>query len=204
MSINAGQVKALRDRTGAGMMDCKKALVEMDGDLEKAIEHLRTIGVASAAKKEGRATKDGLVFSYIHPGARLGVLIEVNCETDFVARTEDFQKFVKDLAMHIAAATPVAVRREDVPADLIEGEKRIYAAQAEAEVANKPEKVREKVRDSIVDGRVEKFFAEQVLMEQPYIKEPKLKVQDVVTEVIAKLGENVSVRRFARFGLGEE
>ena len=204
MSINAGQVKALRDRTGAGMMDCKKALVEMDGDLEKAIEHLRTIGVASAAKKEGRATMDGLVFSYIHPGARLGVLIEVNCETDFVARTEDFQKFVKDLAMHIAAATPVAVRREDVPADLIEGEKRIYAAQAEAEVANKPEKVREKVRDSIVDGRVEKFFAEQVLMEQPYIKEPKLKVQDVVTEVIAKLGENVSVRRFARFGLGEE
>ena len=204
MSINAGQVKALRDRTGAGMMDCKKALVEMDGDLEKAIEHLRTIGVASAAKKEGRATKDGLVFSYIHPGERLGVLIEVNCETDFVARTEDFQKFVKDLAMHIAAATPVAVRREDVPADLIEGEKRIYAAQAEAEVANKPEKVREKVRDSIVDGRVEKFFAEQVLMEQPYIKEPKLKVQDVVTEVIAKLGENVSVRRFARFGLGEE
>ncbi len=204
MSISAGQVKVLRERTGAGMMDCKKALVETEGDVEKAIKHLRKIGVASAAKKEGRATKDGLVFSYIHPGSRLGVLVEVNCETDFVARTEHFQVFVKDLAMHIAAAKPVAVRREDVPAELIEGEKQIYAAQAEAEVANKPEKVREKVRDSIVAGRIEKFFAEQVLLEQPYIKEPKIKIQDVITEVIAKLGENVSVRRFARFGLGEE
>ena len=203
MSISAGQVKQLREQTGAGMMDCKKALVETGGDVAKAVEHLRKIGVASAAKKEGRATNDGLIFSYIHPGGRLGVLLEVNCETDFVARTEDFQGFVKDVAMHVAASNPVAVRIEDVPADILEKEKEIYSAQAESEVANKPEKIREKVRESIVTGRLKSFYQENVLLEQPYIKEPKETVQDVVTAIIAKLGENISIRRFARFGLGE-
>ncbi|MFH1681655.1 MAG: translation elongation factor Ts [Candidatus Eisenbacteria bacterium] len=197
MNISAGQVKELRERTGAGMMDCKKALMEKGGDMEKAIEHLRKIGAAVAAKKEGRATKDGLVFSYIHPGGRLGVLVEVNCETDFVARTGDFQSFVKDIAMHIAASSPIAVRREDVSPDLIAKEKEIYEAQASA--SGKPPAVCAKM----VEGRLEKFFQEQVLLEQPFIRDPKVKVQDLVTGMIAKVGENIGVRRFARFGLGE-
>jgi elongation factor Ts len=189
-------VKELRERTGAGMMDCKKALQETGGDMEKAIEHLRKIGAAVAAKKEGRATKDGLIYSYIHPGSRLGVLVEVACETDFVARTADFQAFVKDIAMHIAASSPVAVRREDVPAEIIAKEKEIYEAQAAA--SGKPPAVVEKM----VSGRLEKFYQEQVLLEQPFIRDPKSRVQDLVTAMIAKVGENISVRRFARFGLG--
>lgn len=197
MSISADQVKKLRERTGAGMMDCKKALTEMKGDMEKALEHLRKIGAATAAKKEGRATNDGLIFSYIHPGGRVGVLLEINCETDFVARTEDFQTLCKDVAMHIAASSPVSVRREEVPADVVAGERNIYEAQAEA--SGKPEKVRQKM----VEGRIEKFFGESVLLEQPFIKEPKQKVSDVVSAVIGKLGENITIRRFARFSLGE-
>jgi elongation factor Ts len=196
MDISADRVKELRERTGAGMMDCKKALQETGGDMEKAIEHLRKIGAAVAAKKEGRATKDGLIYSYIHPGSRLGVLVEVACETDFVARTADFQAFVKDIAMHIAASSPVAVRREDVPAEIIAKEKEIYEAQAAA--SGKPPAVVEKM----VSGRLEKFYQEQVLLEQPFIRDPKSRVQDLVTAMIAKVGENISVRRFARFGLG--
>jgi elongation factor Ts len=165
--------------------------------MEKAIDHLRKIGAAVAAKKEGRVTKDGLVYAYIHPGGRLGVLVEVACETDFVARTADFQSFVKDIAMHIAASSPIAVRREDVPAEVVTKEKEIYTAQAAA--SGKPPAVCEKM----VAGRVEKFFQEQVLLEQPFIKDPKLRVQDLVTAMIAKVGENIGVRRFARFGLGE-
>ncbi|MBM3320691.1 MAG: translation elongation factor Ts [Candidatus Eisenbacteria bacterium] len=197
MTISAERVKELRERTGAGMMECKKALVEASGDMEKAVEHLRKIGAAVAAKKEGRATKDGLIFSYIHPGGRLGVLVEVNCETDFVARTADFQTFVKDIAMHIAASSPIAVRREDVPAEVIAKETEIYQAQAAA--SGKPPAVCAKM----VEGRIEKFFEEQVLLEQPFIRDPKTKVRDLVTAMIAKVGENIGVRRFARFGLGE-
>ncbi len=197
MNISADRVKELRARTGAGMMVSKTALTETGGDMDKAVDHLRKIGAAVAAKKEGRATKDGLVYAYIHPGGRLGVLVEVACETDFVARTADFQNFVKDIAMHIAASSPIAVRREDVPADVVEKEKEIFAAQAEA--SGKPPAVREKM----VAGRVEKFFQEQVLLEQPFIRDPKLRVQDLVTAMVAKVGENIGVRRFARFGLGE-
>jgi elongation factor Ts len=197
MNISADRVKELRERTGAGMMDCKKALQETGGDMDKAIEHLRKIGAAVAAKKEGRATKDGLIYSYIHPGSRLGVLVEVACETDFVARTADFQSFVKDIAMHIAASAPVAVRREEVPAELVAKEKEIFEAQAAA--SGKPAAVVEKM----VSGRLEKFYQEQVLLEQPFIRDPKTRVQDLVTAMIAKVGENISVRRFARFGLGE-
>ncbi|MFH1279680.1 MAG: translation elongation factor Ts [Candidatus Eisenbacteria bacterium] len=197
MSISADQVKKLRERTGAGMMDCKKALTEMKGDMDKAVDHLRKIGAATAAKKGGRATNDGLVYSYIHPGGRVGVLLEVNCETDFVARTGEFQTLCKDIAMHVAASSPVAVRREEVAEEVVASERAIYEAQAEA--SGKPEKVREKM----VEGRLEKFFGESVLLEQPFIKEPKQKVSDVVAAVIGKLGENITVRRFARFSLGE-
>jgi len=197
MEISAERVKSLRERTGAGMMDCKKALVASGGDDEKAIEHLRKLGLATAEKKKDRATNDGLVFSYIHPGGRLGVLLEVNCETDFVARTEDFQTLVKDVAMHIAASNPVAVRREDVDAGLVDREKKIYEAQAKE--SGKPPQVMEK----IVTGRMEKFFKENVLLEQAFIKDPDRTVGDVVQAAVGKLGENITVRRFARFGLGE-
>ena len=203
MAITAQQVKELREKTGAGVMDCKAALAEMNGNVEKAIEHLRKSGVLKAAKKADRPTGEGIIASYVHAGAKLAVLVEINCETDFVARTDQFQAFAKDVAMHVVATSPVAVRREDVPADVLEKEKEIYVAQAEKEVANKPEKIRDQVRDKIVDGRVEKYFAESVLLEQPFIKDPNQKVGDVVTAVVAKLGENISVRRFARFGLGE-
>ncbi|NNE07652.1 MAG: translation elongation factor Ts [Gemmatimonadetes bacterium] len=198
MSITASQVKELRDRTGAGFMECKKALSESGGDLEKAMEELRKSGVASAAKKAGRAANEGLVWSYIHPGGRVGVLLEVNCETDFVAKTDDFQNMLKDISMHIAASdpSPIGVRREDIPEELIEKEKKFLTEQARE--SGKPEAVIEKM----IVGRMEKFFAERVLLEQPFVRDDKKTVGTLVTEAVAKLGENIVVRRFARFQLG--
>ena len=197
MAVTAQMVKELRERTGAGMMDCKKVLVETDGDVEKAIEFLRERGLAAAAKKAGRIAAEGLVDSYIHPGGRVGVLVEVNCETDFVAKTEDYQGLVRDIAMQIAAAKPEYVKREEVSADVLEKEKAIYRAQALEE--GKPEKI----VDKIVQGRIEKYYKEVCLLEQPFIKDPDKTVQDVITEAIARIGENISVRRFARFERGE-
>jgi len=197
MEIKSTLVKDLRERTGAGMMDCKKALEESAGDVEKAIEFLRIRGLSKAAKKAGRDTSEGLVFSYIHPGSRIGVLVEVNCETDFVARTDDFQNLVKNLAMHIAAAAPLGVTRDDIPADLLAKEKEVFRAQALEE--GKPAAV----VDKIVQGRIDKFFAEAALMDQVYVKDNDKKVSDLVSEAIAKLGENIKVARFARFQLGQ-
>ena len=190
-------VKDLRQRTGAGVIDCKTALHEAKGDMEGAIEYLRRKGLATAAKKAGRIATDGLVSSYIHAGGKMGVLVEVNCETDFVARTEDFQGFVKNIAMHVAAANPQYIRREDVPAAVIEKEKRIYRDQARD--SNKPEKV----IDKIVEGKLERFFSEVCLLEQTFIRDSDLTVREVLEATIAKVGENISIRRFARFQLGE-
>ena len=197
MEIKSNLVKDLRERTGAGMMDCKKALEESAGDIEKAIEFLRIRGLSKAAKKAGRETSEGLVVSYIHPGNRIGVLLEVNCETDFVARTDDFQNLVKNLAMHIAAAAPLGVTRDDISGDLIAKEKEVFKAQALEE--GKPAAV----VDKIVTGRMDKFFAESALMDQVYVKDNDKKVADLVNEAIAKLGENIKVARFARFQLGQ-
>ena len=197
MEIKSNLVKDLRERTGAGMMDCKKALEESAGDVEKAIEFLRIRGLSKAAKKSGRETSEGLVVSYIHPGNRIGVLLEVNCETDFVARTDDFQNLVKNLAMHIAAAAPLGVTRDDISGDLIAKEKEVFKAQALEE--GKPAAV----VDKIVTGRMDKFFAESALMDQVYVKDNDKKVADLVNEAIAKLGENIKVARFARFQLGQ-
>jgi elongation factor Ts len=196
-AIGAGIVKELRERTGAGMMDCKKALEESAGDIEKAIEYLRVKGLSKAAKKAEREANEGLVVSYIHPGNRIGVLIEVNCETDFVARTDEFQLLVRNLAMHIAAANPLGVSREDIPANLLEKEREVFKAQALEE--GKPAAVVEK----IVQGRIEKFYAEAALMDQVYVRDNEKKVKDLVGEAIAKLGENIKVARFARFQLGQ-
>jgi len=196
--ITAQMVKELREKTGAGMMDCKKALTETGGDFDKAVDYLREKGISKAAGKAGRATKEGLIASYIHPGSKLGVLVEVNCETDFVARTDDFQNFVKDIAMHIAASNPLAVDREEIDPELIEKERSIYRQQAINE--GKPEKI----IDKIVDGKIEKYYSEIVLLEQPFVKDNDKTVKDIVTETIAKLGENMSIRRFVRFRLGEE
>jgi elongation factor Ts len=195
--VSATQVRTLREQTGAGMMDCKRALSESSGDLEKAVVYLREKGLAAAAKRSARAASEGLVASYIHAGGKIGVLIEVNCETDFVARTPEFQTLAKDLAMQVAAASPRWVRREEVPADTIEAERRIYQAQASG--SGKPAAVIEK----IVDGKLVKFFADTCLLEQPFIKDPQQTVGQLVTDAIAKIGENVVVRRFARFQLGE-
>lgn len=197
MGISAKLVKELRERTGAGMMDCKKALIETGGDLDKAIDFLREKGLAAAAKKAGRTASQGLVESYIHGGGRIGVLIEVNCETDFVAKTDDFKVLVRDLAMQVAAARPEYVTREQVPAATIEHERSVLRSQALNE--GKPEKI----IDKMVEGRLEKFYKENCLLEQPYIKNPDVNVQSVVTETVAKIGENIVVRRFARFELGE-
>jgi elongation factor Ts len=196
MSISADVVKELREKTGAGLMDCKRALAESSGDMEKAIDVLRQKGLASAAKKSGRTASQGLIGSYIHMD-KLGVMVEVNCETDFVARTDDFRELVKDIAMHIAAANPVYVSREEVPAETLEREKEIYRAQ----VTNKPPQVVEK----IIEGKLDKFFSDMCLLEQVFIKDPegKKKVKDLISDKIAKVGENVIVRRFARFQLGE-
>jgi elongation factor Ts len=196
--ISAELVKRLRQQTGAGMMDCKKALVECGGNFDEAAAWLRTHGLLAAAKKSGRATGEGLVHAYIHPGGRVGVLIEVNCETDFVARTEDFQTLCKDLAMQVAAAQPRWVRREDVPAADLQREKDILTAQAVNE--GKPEAIARK----IVEGRLGKFYEENCLLDQRFVKNPDRTVAQVVQEAIAKLGENIVVRRFCRFALGEE
>lgn len=195
-AISAQLVKTLRERTGAGMLDCQKALRESAGDLEKAIVYLREKGISAAAKKAGRTAADGQIGSYIHAGGKLGVLIEVNCETDFVARTDDFQLLVKSLAMQVAAASPPPefVEREQVPAERLEQEAAIYRAQAK----DKPPQVIEK----IVSGKVDKFCADICLMDQVFIKDPSMKVRDVVTQAVAKLGENISVRRFTRYQLG--
>jgi len=196
--ISAAAVKALRDKTGAGMMECKKALVETAGDFEKAVEALRKSGIAKAEKRAERGASEGLVDSYIHPGNRVGVLIEVNCETDFVARTPEFAELVRNLAMQVAAAGAEFVRREEVPAERVEREKRIFAGQLEGQ--NKPANIVEK----IVEGKVGKFFEEICLLEQPYIKDDKMKVGDLVKAASAKTGENFIVRRFSRFRLGQE
>ena len=197
LPITAKDVAQLRAMTGAGMMDCKKALEESAGDIEKAIEFLRIRGLSKAAKKAGRETSEGLVYSYIHPGSRIGVLVEVNCETDFVARTDDFQNLVKNLAMHIAAAAPLGVSRDDIPADLLAKERDVFRAQALEE--GKPAAVVEK----IVQGRIDKFYAESALLDQVYVKDNDKKVADLVAEAISKLGENIKVARFARFQLGQ-
>jgi len=197
MQVSAQMVKELRERTGAGMMDCKAALTEVEGDLEKAVDVLRKKGLSAAAKKAGRIAADGLVASYIHAGGKLGVLLEVNCETDFVARTEGFQDLVKDLAMHIAAAEPRYVRREEVPESELARERAIFSEQAAA--SGKPANVVEK----IVAGKIEKFYAETCLLEQSFVKNPDMTVGQLVQEAVAKIGENIQVRRFVRFKLGE-
>jgi elongation factor Ts len=189
-------VKELRDKTNAGMMDCKKALNETGGDLEKAVDLLRQKGLAVAQKRAGRATSEGVVETYIHGGGKLGVMIEVACETDFVAKTDDFRAFARDLAMHIAATNPVAIRREDVPGELVERERAIYKQQALD--TGKPEKI----VDKIVDGKMDKYFADSCLLEQKFVKNPDLSIQDLLNEVIAKMGENIAISRFARFQVG--
>lgn len=195
--ISAALVKELRERTGAGMMDCKKALAEVNGDMEKAIDFLREKGLSAAAKKTGRITAEGLVDSYIHGGGRIGVLVEVNCETDFVAKTDQFKALTRDIAMQVAASKPEYVRREEVAPEIIEKEKEILAAQAANE--GKPEKIIQRM----VEGRIEKFYKEVCLMEQPFIKNPDVSVGQYITENISKIGENISVRRFTRYELGE-
>ena len=195
--IAAKTVKELRERTGAGFMDCKRALEEVDGDFEKAIEFLRKSGIAKAQKKVGRSATDGLIIPYIHPGSKLGVLIEINCETDFVARTEGFQEFCKDVAMHIAATGPLAVKKEELTDDIIESEKNILREQSKK--SGKPDDIIEKM----IDGRMNKFFQENILIEQSFVKNPDISISDLLTETIAKLGENISISRFTRFQLGE-
>jgi len=197
MEISATTVKELREKTGAGIMDCKKALAECGGDIEKAVDQLRRKGLAAAAKKMGRIASEGLVGSYIHAGAKIGVLVELNCETDFVARTPEFQALLKDIAMQVAAANPRYVRPEDVPADEKEREREIYRRQALD--SGKPEKV----VDRIVEGKMERFYSEVCLLEQPFIREPDRKVGDLIKDAVAKLQENIQVRRFARYQLGE-
>jgi len=199
MASSAEQVKELRERTGAGVMDCKAALEAAKGDMQGAVEHLRKKGLADAAKKAHREAKDGVVASYIHPGSKIGVLVEVNCETDFVARTDDFQQLVKDLAMQVAAANPSFVSREDVPGAVIEKEREIYRQQM-ADQKKPPQ-----VIDKIIEGKLEKFYAESCLMEQPFIRDSsgKTRLRDMVDQATAKMGERIVVKRFARFQVGE-
>ncbi len=197
MSVTPEMVKSLREKTGAGIMDCKKALLESEGNLDKAVEYLRKKGLATALKKTVRVTSEGLISSYIHAGGKIGVLVEVNCETDFVARTEEFQAFVKDITMHIAASNPLYVRKEEVPQSLIDTEKEVYRSQAME--TKKPEPVIEK----IVQGKLENYYRDICLLEQPFIKLPDKTVQTVLNELIAKIGENMSVRKFCRYQLGE-
>ncbi|MBO0720760.1 MAG: translation elongation factor Ts [Blastocatellia bacterium] len=201
MNITAEMVRALREKTGAGMMECKKALNEAAGNEEQAVEILRKAGLASAKKREGRIAAEGIVGSYIHMGGKVGVLVEVNCETDFVARTEDFQKFVKDIAMHICASEPLYVNKDDVPAEVIEKEREIARGQAQADPknANKPANIIEKM----VEGRLEKFYTESVLIEQPFVKDQAITIGELVTQLTAKTGEKISIRRFTRYKMGE-
>ena len=196
MAITAAQVKQLRDKTGLGMMDCKKALTGTDGDMEKAVELLRKMGLADAEKRAGRSTAEGRIHAYIHPPGRVGVLLEMNCETDFVAKSETFEALMHDLCLHVAASRPTAVRREDVPREIVEREREIYRAQ----VQDKPEPIQER----IIEGKLNSYFQEHVLLEQPFVKEPKTSVGDYVRQAVAKLGENITVKRFVRFAVGEE
>ena len=197
MEVSANAVKELRERTGAGMMDCKKALAETAGDLQKAVDYLRQKGLAAAAKKADRVATDGAVAAYVHPGGKIGVLVEINCETDFVGRTAEFQTLLKDVAMQVAAANPRYVRREEIPAEELEREKRIYRQQALD--SGKPEKI----VDKIVEGKMERYYSEVCLLEQAFIKDQDKKVVDVVNEAIARLGEKIQIRRFERYHLGE-
>lgn len=197
MAIAASDVKKLRDMTGAGMMECKTALKETDGDFEKAIDYLRTKGMQKVDKKSGRSTEQGLIQSYIHPGGRLGVLVEIDCETDFVARTEDFQTFTKDVAMQIAAAKPIAVKREEISQDIVDHELEIYRAQAREQ--GKPENLIERM----ITGKLEKFYQDSCLLEQPFVKDQDKTIGDYLKQVIGKLGENMIIKRFVRFELGE-
>ncbi|MBN1153932.1 translation elongation factor Ts [candidate division KSB1 bacterium] len=196
MNISADDVKKLREVTSAGIMDCKKALSETNGDVEAAIEYLRKKGIASAEKRSGRETKEGLIHTYIHPGSRLGVMVEINCETDFVAKTPDFQEFTKNIAMQIAAANPRVISRDQLPQDLIDHEMSIYQSQAESQ--NKPAEIAKK----IALGKMEKFYQEVCLLEQSYIKDPNKTIEELLKELIGIIGENISIRRFARFELG--
>jgi len=197
VDVSASMVKDLREKTGAGMMDCKKALSETGGDFQKAVDYLRQKGLATAAKRAGRVASEGRIGSYIHAGGKIGVMVEVNCETDFVAKTDDFQSFAKDIAMHIAASSPLYIRREEVTADALEREKEIYRAQARD--AKKPEKI----MDKIVEGKLEKFYGEVCLLEQPFVKDPDITIQDLLNGFIGKVGEKVEIRRFTRFQVGE-
>ncbi|AEH45942.1 translation elongation factor Ts [Thermodesulfatator indicus DSM 15286] len=196
--ITMDMIKKLREKTAAGFMDCKKALEEAGGDMEKAVDLLRQKGLAVAAKRADKATNEGVVAAYIHANKKLGAMVEVNCETDFVARTEEFQQFAYDIAMHIAAANPICVAREDIPEDILNREKEIYIAQAKE--SGKPEHVIEK----IVQGKLEKFYKEVILLEQPFVKNPDLTIQDILNELMSKTGERVQIKRFARFQVGEE
>jgi len=197
LAVSTSKIKELREKTGVGIMDCKTALKECDGDINKAIDYLRKKGIATAKKRGSRTTSQGQVMSYIHAGGKIGVLVEVNCETDFTGKNEDFAIFVKDLAIQIAATSPVAIDRESIPQDILEKEREIYATQAKE--SGKPEKVIEK----IVEGKLKKFFAEACLLEQPFVKNPDITIQDLMNEMIAKTGENIVMRRFVRFQLGE-
>mgnify|MGYP003948762777 FL=1 len=197
MTISAETVKALRDKTGAGFMECKSALTDADGDLDKAITILRKRGTAQAAKRAGRSTKQGVTGSYIHPGGSVGVLVEINCESDFVARTDDFKTLVKEVAMHIAASSPTYVRVEDIPVEIVEREKDIFRSQLEG--SNKPAQV----IDKILDGKINSYYGQVVLLKQPSIRDTKTTVADLVAATIAKVGENISIARFARFKVGE-
>lgn len=198
MEISAAMVRDLREKTGAGMMDCKKALQDTNGDMEKALDLLRQKGLAKAMKRAGREATEGMVHAYIHGAGRMGVLVEVNCETDFAAKSEDFVSFVKNLAMHIAAANPLGIQREDIPQDVIEREKAIYMAQAKE--SGKPENILEKM----VEGKMRKFYEEVALLEQKYVKDPDRTIQDYLNELVAKVGEKIIIRRFTRYQLGSE
>jgi len=197
VEVSANMVKDLREKTGAGMMDCKKALAETGGDFQKALDYLRQKGLATAAKRAGRVASEGRIGAYIHAGGKIGVMVEVNSETDFVAKTDDFQAFAKDIAMHIAASNPSYIRREEVTVEVLEREKEIYRAQARD--AKKPEKV----IDKIVEGKLEKFYGETCLLEQPFVKDPDLTIQDLLNGLIGKLGEKIEIRRFTRYQVGE-
>jgi len=197
LAISTALIKDLREKTGVGIMDCKTALNASDGDINKAVDYLRKKGIATAKKRGGRVTSQGQVASYIHAGGKIGVLLEVNCETDFTGKSEDFTNFVKDISMQVAATNPIAIDRENIPPDVLEKEKEIYATQASE--SGKPEKVIEK----IVDGKLKKCFSEACLLEQPFVKNPDITIQDLLNEMIAKTGENIVIRRFVRFQLGD-
>jgi len=196
-TISAAMVKQLREQTGAGIMDCKEALSECSGDVSKAVDFLRKKGLATAAKRAGRATTEGIIESYIHMDSKLGVLVEINCETDFVAKNDDFKEFAKNIAMHITATNPVSIRPEDVPKETIDKEKEIYREQVLE--MGKPEKI----VDKIVEGKLKKYFKENCLMNQAYVRDPDITIEDLLNEIVAKIGENIAIKRFARFKIGE-